>query len=147
MQLNSPDLAINTKPFQLINIDLSGQFGIHLNLAIIGGIIISIPYILWEFWRFVRPALYENERKHVTSAVVYSSFLFLLGVCFGYFLIVPLTTHFSAATRSARRCLIKLILPPTSVLSLQSFLAVPLFLNCPLSCIFWPKLVWQGPLF
>ncbi|MCX6221133.1 MAG: twin-arginine translocase subunit TatC [Bacteroidia bacterium] len=94
VQLNSPDLAINTKPFQLINIDLSGQFSIHLNLAIIGGIIISIPYILWEFWRFVRPALYENERKHVTSAVVYSSFLFLLGVCFGYYLIVPLTTHF-----------------------------------------------------
>jgi sec-independent protein translocase protein TatC len=94
VQLNSPDLAINTKPFQLINIDLSGQFSIHLNLAIIGGIIISIPYILWEFWRFVRPALYENERKHVTSAVFYSTFLFLLGVSFGYFLIVPLTTHF-----------------------------------------------------
>ena len=94
VQLNSPDLAINTKPFQLINIDLSGQFSIHLNLAIIGGIIISIPYILWEFWRFVRPALYENERKHVTSAVVYSSLLFIMGICFGYYLIVPLTTHF-----------------------------------------------------
>jgi len=94
VQLNSPELAINTKPFQLINIDLSGQFSIHLNLAIIGGIIISIPYILWEFWRFVRPALYENERKHVTSAVFYSTFLFLLGVAFGYYLIVPLTTHF-----------------------------------------------------
>lgn len=94
VQLNSPDIAINTKPFQLINIDLSGQFSIHLNLAIVGGIIISIPYILWEFWQFVRPALYENERKHVTSAVFYSTFLFLLGVSFGYYLIVPLTTHF-----------------------------------------------------
>ncbi|MEI6276308.1 MAG: twin-arginine translocase subunit TatC [Prolixibacteraceae bacterium] len=93
-RFSSPDLAINTKPFQLINIDLAGQFTMHLNLAIIGGIIISIPYILWEFWRFVRPALYENERKHVTSAVVYSSLLFLLGICFGYYLIVPLTTHF-----------------------------------------------------
>lgn len=94
VQLNSPDLAINTKPFQLINIDLAGQFSMHLNIAIIGGIIISIPYILWEFWRFVRPALYENERKHVTSAVIYSSALFILGICFGYYLIVPLTTHF-----------------------------------------------------
>ena len=94
VQFNSPDLAINTKPFQLINIDLSGQFSMHLNLAIMGGIIIAIPYILWEFWRFVRPALYENERKHVTGAVIYSSILFLLGICFGYFLIVPLTTHF-----------------------------------------------------
>ena len=83
VQLNSPDLAINTKPFQLINIDLAGQFTIHLNLAIVGGIIISIPYILWEFWRFVRPALYENERKHVTAAVFYSSALFLTGICFG----------------------------------------------------------------
>lgn len=94
VQLNSPDLAINTKPFQLINIDLSGQFSMHLNLAIIGGIIIAIPYILWEFWRFVRPALYENERKHVTGAVFYSTVLFLLGIGFGYYLIVPLTTHF-----------------------------------------------------
>lgn len=94
VQLNSPDLAINTKPFQLINIEISGQFSTHLNLAIIGGIIIAIPYILWEFWRFVRPALYENERKHVTSAVFYSTILFLLGISFGYFLIVPLTTHF-----------------------------------------------------
>jgi sec-independent protein translocase protein TatC len=94
MQLDSPELAINTKPFQLINIDLAGQFSIHLNLAIIGGIIIAIPYILWEFWRFVRPALYENERKHVTSAVFYSTVLFLLGISFGYYLIVPLTTHF-----------------------------------------------------
>jgi len=93
-RLSSPELAINTKPFQLINIDLAGQFTIHLNIAIIGGIIISIPYILWEFWRFVRPALYENERKHVTSAVVYSSLLFILGISFGYYLIVPLTTHF-----------------------------------------------------
>jgi sec-independent protein translocase protein TatC len=94
VQLNSPELAINTKPFQLINIDLSGQFSIHLNLAIIGGIIISIPYILFEFWRFVRPALYENERKHVTAAVFYSTVLFLLGISFGFYLIVPLTTHF-----------------------------------------------------
>lgn len=94
VQLDSPDLAINTKPFQLINIDLSGQFSMHLNNAIIGGIIIAIPYILWEFWRFVRPALYENERKHVTSSVFYSSALFILGICFGYYLIVPLTTHF-----------------------------------------------------
>ena len=105
VQLNSPDLAINTKPFQLINIDLSGQFSIHLNLAIIGGIIISIPYILWEFWRFVRPALYENERKHVTSAVVYSSLLFLMGICFGYYMIVPLTTHFFGSYQVSKEVL------------------------------------------
>lgn len=94
VQLNSPELAINVKQFQLINIDLAGQFNTDLSTAIIGGIIISIPYILWELWRFIKPALYDNEKKHATAAVFYSSFLFALGILFGYYLIVPLTTHF-----------------------------------------------------
>lgn len=93
-QLNSPELAINSKPFELININLSGQFTTHLTMALVGGIIIAIPYVFWEFWRFIKPALYEKERKHATGAVFFSSLLFFLGVMFGYFLVVPLTTHF-----------------------------------------------------
>lgn len=93
-RFNSPELAINTKPFELININLSGQFSTHLMIAIVGGIIVAIPYIFWEFWRFIKPALYEKERKHASGAVFFSSLLFFLGVGFGYFLIVPLTTHF-----------------------------------------------------
>lgn len=93
-QLNSPDLAINTQPFKIINYDMAGQFTTNLNIAFIGGIVIAVPYIFWEFWRFIKPALYEKERKHATGAVFYSTFLFLLGVFFGYFLIVPLSTHF-----------------------------------------------------
>jgi len=93
-KFNSPDLAINTQPFEIINIDMAGQFTTHLSIAMIGGIIISIPYIFWEFWRFIKPALYEKERKYANGAVFYSTFLFLLGVLFGYYLIVPLSTHF-----------------------------------------------------
>jgi len=93
-RFDTPDLAINTKPFTIINYDMAGQFTTNLNIAMIGGIIISIPYIFWEFWRFIRPALYEKERKHATGAVFYSTLLFLSGVLFGFYLIVPLSTHF-----------------------------------------------------
>jgi sec-independent protein translocase protein TatC len=93
-KLNSPDLQINTKPFEIINIEMSGQFTTHLTIAMVGGIIIAIPYIFYEFWSFIKPALYDKERRHATGAVFFSSLLFLLGVMFGYFLVVPLTTHF-----------------------------------------------------
>jgi len=93
-KFNSPDLAINTQPFEIINIDMAGQFTTHLSIAMIGGIIIAIPYIFWEFWQFIKPALYEKERKHANGAVFYSTLLFLTGVFFGYYLIVPLSTHF-----------------------------------------------------
>jgi len=98
-KLDSPDLAINKLPFNVINTDMAGQFTTNLSIAMIGGIIIAIPYIFWEFWRFIKPALYEKERKHATGAVFYSTLLFMLGVFFGYFLIVPLSTHFFGSYR------------------------------------------------
>jgi len=97
--LNSPDLAINTQPFTIINYDMAGQFSTNLSIAMIGGIILSIPYIFWEFWRFIKPALYEKERKHATGAVFYSTLLFMIGIFFGYYLIVPLSTHFFGSYR------------------------------------------------
>jgi sec-independent protein translocase protein TatC len=98
-KMNSPELRINTKPFEIINIDMAGQFTTHLTIAMIGGIIISIPYIFWEFWSFIKPALYDKEKRYATGAVFFSSLLFLLGVLFGYFLIVPLTTQFFGSYR------------------------------------------------
>lgn len=98
-KFDSPDLAINTQPFNIVNYDMAGQFTTNISIAMIGGIVIGIPYIFWEFWSFIKPALYEKERKHASGAVFYSTFLFLLGVLFGYFLIVPLSTHFFGSYR------------------------------------------------
>jgi len=98
-RFDAPDLAINTQDFNIVNYDMAGQFTTNISIAMIGGIIIAIPYIFWEFWRFIKPALYEKERKHATGAVFYSSFLFLMGILFGYFLIVPLSTHFFGSYR------------------------------------------------
>ncbi len=87
-------LCINQKPFHIINLEMAGQFSIHISISIMAGIICSFPYILWEFWRFVSPALYVHERKFAGRAVLSGSFLFLTGVAFGYFVLTPMAIDF-----------------------------------------------------
>ncbi len=93
-QLSIPVLCINAKPVQLINIDMAGQFTTHIMVSLIVGIIISIPYIVWEIWRFIRPGLKPAEQANSRGAVLIISGLFLTGVLFAYFLIVPLSINF-----------------------------------------------------
>jgi sec-independent protein translocase protein TatC len=93
-KMNSPSLKINEKPFELINFSMSGQFSTHIWISIISGVILAFPYIIFEFWRFLSPALYEKERRYARYAVLAISFLFFTGVLFGYYLIVPLSVHF-----------------------------------------------------
>jgi len=92
--LNSDALCLNQSGLQIINIKLSGQFTTHLFTSFAVGLFITSPYIIYEFWRFIKPALHPNEKKHSRGAVTVSSLLFIFGVLFGYFLIVPLTINF-----------------------------------------------------
>ncbi len=92
--LGMDSVRINTKEFQLISISMSGQFMTHVWTSIIAGLIVASPYVIYEIWKFIKPALYEKERKYSTGAVFYMSVLFILGVLFGYYLIVPLSVHF-----------------------------------------------------
>jgi len=78
----------------LQNISMSGQFMMHMYISIIAGLIVATPYIIWEFWRFVKPALHSKERKYSKGVVLASSGLFISGVLFSYYLIVPLTINF-----------------------------------------------------
>jgi len=87
-------LKINQQPLELISIKIAGQFMTHIWVSIIAGFIIASPIVFYEFWRFIKPALYDNEKKHASGAVFFTSFLFMLGILFGYFLIVPLSVHF-----------------------------------------------------
>ncbi len=87
-------LCINTKPLEIINIKMAGQFSTHIIVSIVAGIFVAFPYVFWEMWRFIEPALYKSEKKYTTGAVFFSSLLFMLGVLFGYFIIIPLSIHF-----------------------------------------------------
>jgi sec-independent protein translocase protein TatC len=89
--------GLMNKELQLINYDLSGQFMVDVWTAIIAGFILAFPYVVYQFWSFIKPALYENERKHASGAVAVMSGLFLVGVLFGYYLIVPFSLDWLAS--------------------------------------------------
>lgn len=87
-------LCIGNLNLSMQNIQMSGQFMTHMYVSIVAGLIIAAPYVIWELWRFIMPALHPNEKKHSKGAVVVSSLLFISGILFAYFLIVPLTISF-----------------------------------------------------
>ena len=92
--LSLPSLCIDNLSLSIINIKMSGQFMIHMYISLVAGVIVAFPYIIFEVWSFIRPALHIKEKKYSGGAVIISSFLFLSGVLFSYFLIVPLTINF-----------------------------------------------------
>ena len=85
----SPDFFV-----KLINTGLAEQFLIHMKVAMCMGILCASPYILYQLFRFVSPALYSNERKYVVRVVGSGYVMFMLGVLLSYFLIFPLTFRF-----------------------------------------------------
>jgi len=74
----------------------SSQFISSINIAVIGGFIVAFPYIFWELWRFIKPALSPKELKSSRGGIFWVTFFFMLGVAFGYFLLAPFTFSFLA---------------------------------------------------
>lgn len=78
----------------LINIEVTAQFFVHLKLSIALGLVLSFPFIIWEIWKFVSPALYENEKRSVKKAFSLASMLFYAGVMVGYCIVLPVCLNF-----------------------------------------------------
>ena len=79
---------------QLVNIELSTQFMVHMRVTMMCAIIVCCPYILFEIWRFIAPALYQREKRATRRAFLFASFLFYLGIAVGYCIILPLMINF-----------------------------------------------------
>lgn len=79
---------------QMQTTTVGGQFFSSFSIAFVGGFIGAFPYIFWEFWRFVRPALKPSELKNTRFIIVFVSFFFFLGAAFGYFILGPFTFNF-----------------------------------------------------
>ncbi len=92
--IGSSVLCINSTELTIINIKMSGQFMTHIKVSIVAGVILAFPFIFWEIWRFIRPALKNKEKSVSRGAVFWSSFLFLIGILFGYFVVTPLSVNF-----------------------------------------------------
>lgn len=78
----------------LINIEISAQFFTHLKVSLISGVIVAFPYIVFEIWRFVAPALYANEKSAMSKAFGLSTLLFYMGVVVGYCFVFPVCLNF-----------------------------------------------------
>lgn len=78
----------------LMNLDPSGQITSQISVVLICGLIIAIPYVVWEIWRFIKPGLSVNEQRNANGTVLATTFFFLLGITFSYYLLLPLSTQF-----------------------------------------------------
>lgn len=92
--LDTPSLCINRVELNMINTRLAGQFNLHMTVSFVVGLVIAVPYLLWELWRFIRPALTAFEQKRSRLFVLYVSACFFTGLLFGYYIIAPLSINF-----------------------------------------------------
>ncbi len=89
-------LCVTEIPIRIQSREMGGQFSAHMWTSITAGFIIGFPFILWEFWKFISPALYDNEKKYARLFIVAASLLFFIGVLFGYYIVAPLSVNFLA---------------------------------------------------
>ena len=88
--------CVNEMNFIIQNRTMGGQFNAAIWTSIIVGVVVAFPYVIYEFWKFISPGLYEKERKNSRGFIIISSLLFFLGVLFGYYVIAPLSINFLA---------------------------------------------------
>ncbi|MEO8884901.1 MAG: twin-arginine translocase subunit TatC, partial [Mucilaginibacter sp.] len=88
--------CVNKINASLISTEVAGQFNLLMNACIMTGVTLGIPYLLYELWRFIKPALHDKEKKAASGFVFYASLLFIAGILFGYFIITPLSIRFLA---------------------------------------------------
>ncbi|RMD50921.1 MAG: twin-arginine translocase subunit TatC [Ignavibacteria bacterium] len=93
--------AVLLRPARLADLHLQnlrpfGQLFLYFQVAIIAGMILSLPNIFYQLWKFIAPALKENEKKYITSIVIFTTICFISGIIFAYYVMIPLTLKFAA---------------------------------------------------
>lgn len=119
----------------LMNIGLTEQFMIHLKTAFAFGVLMASPYIIKVLFDFIRPALYENERKHSVSIVLAAYLMFLVGVAVNYLFVFPLTVRFLGTYQVSEEV--------SNMLTLQSYMDTLLMMCIVFGIVFEiPILSW-----
>lgn len=129
-EADAPDFLV-----KLINTGLAEQFIIHMKAALCAGILCASPYILYQLFRFVSPALYVNERKYVMRVVGGGYAMFALGVAVSYFLIFPLTFRFLGTYQVSGEV--------ENMIALQSYISTLMIMSLAMGLVFEiPILSW-----
>ena len=79
---------------KLQSTEVSGQFSMWFTVILVSGLILAFPYIFYQFWKFIKPALNKKELNRTRGVIFWVSFLFFTGICFGYFVIAPYAINF-----------------------------------------------------
>ncbi|GBU08563.1 Sec-independent protein translocase protein TatC [Bacteroidales bacterium] len=91
-----PDFCDNDFHVEIVNINLASQFFKHMSASFYLALVLTFPYLVFELWRFVSPALYEHEKKNIRWAFVFGTLMFFVGCAVGYGLVFPMTLRFLA---------------------------------------------------
>jgi sec-independent protein translocase protein TatC len=115
-------------------------------VCLLAGFILSFPYILWEIWKFISPALYKNEKKNAKAFIFFSSLLFFIGVLFGYYIVIPMSVNFVATFKVSDLVLNQFTLDSYIGLVKRPFWQVVIF-ELPIIIYFLTKLGLVTPAF
>ncbi|TRX34865.1 twin-arginine translocase subunit TatC [Flavobacterium sp. ZT3R18] len=140
-------ICITEMPFIIQNTEMEGQVNIFVWMCVLAGFILSFPYILWEVWKFIGPALYEKEKKNAKFFIFTSSLLFFLGVLFGYFVVIPMSVNFVATFTVSDVVKNQFTLDSYIGMVKTSILASGLFFELPIIIYFLTKLGLVTPEF
>ncbi|RHU27153.1 MULTISPECIES: twin-arginine translocase subunit TatC [Parabacteroides] len=91
-----PDFCNDTFHVDIVNIKLASQFFTHMTTSFWLALVLTFPYLMYEVWRFISPALYENEKKNIRWVFFFGTIMFFLGCAVGYFMVFPMTLRFLA---------------------------------------------------
>lgn len=138
--IHLPSLCPEVFHAKLINTELAGQFLTHMSVAFYAGLLLASPYLLYQLFRFVSPALYENERRYSLRVVVWGYVLFMLGVLLNYFLIFPLTFRFLALYQVSNEVENTIVLTSYIDMLMMLSLMMGIVFEIPVLCWLFAKL-------
>lgn len=124
-------ICIEEIPVSFQSTSMSGQFSYAMMMSIMGGIVLSFPFIFYQIWGFVKPGLKQNEKSVVSGLVFYVSILFFLGILFGYFIVAPLCVQFFGSYQISR--------------DIENIFTVSSYLSTILSTVFYSGLLFLLP--
>ena len=130
----------NEMPFTIQSRTMGGQFSAHIWTAITAGFIMAFPYIIYEFWRFISPAMYTKEKNTARGFILLSSVLFFLGVLFGYYLVTPLSINFLGSYQVSDKVLNEFDIGSYISLVRSSVIACGLIFELPIIIYFLTKI-------
>ena len=129
--------VMGVEPFciNLMNTGLTEQFMIHLRTALYAGVLVALPYILYQLFRFVSPALYDHERRYAMLLVGSGYMMFMMGTLLNYLLIFPLTVKFLGTYQVSPDV--------ANMLTIQSYIDTLLMMNFVMGIVFeLPVVCW-----